>query len=152
MARKSNKRIETVFGQDVIAEEQYYLGNKALPTAESRYEMTPQMVAALKRSMTDVHYFAETFFTIINGDRKRENIQLREYQKRMLKTMVDKNRVIFNTSRQIGKCVSLNTKVLCRLKWLPIPIKIKITTLYKIQKGINYIKNKIKNIFSKFVG
>lgn len=103
MARKSNKRIETVFGQDVIAEEQYYLGNKALPTAESRYEMTPQMVAAMKRSMSDVHFFAETFFTIINGDRKREHIQLREYQKRMLSTMKNHNRVIFNTSRQIGK-------------------------------------------------
>lgn len=145
MARKSNKRIETVFGQDVIAEEQYYLGNKALPTAESRYEMTPQMVAALKRSMTDIHYFAETFFTIINGDRKRENIKLREYQKRMLKTMADNNRVIFNTSRQIGKCLTPSTSITCRLKWLPIPIKIKISTLYKIQKTINWFKK----LFSK---
>ena len=145
MARKSNKRIETVFGQDVIAEEQYYLGNKALPTAESRYEMTPQMVAAMKRSMTDVHYFAETFFTIINGDRKRENIKLREYQKRMLKTMADNNRVIFNTSRQIGKCLTPSTSITCRLKWLPIPIKIKISTLYKIQKTINWFKK----LFSK---
>lgn len=152
MARKPVKRIETVFGQKVEMNEQYYLGNKSLPTAESQYEWTPEMVAALAKSKDDVHYFAETFFTIINGDRKRENIQLREYQKRMLKTMADENRVIFNTSRQIGKCVSLNTKVLCRLKWLPIPIKIKISTFYKIQKGINYIKNKIKNLFSKFVG
>lgn len=103
MARKSNKRVETVFGQDVEMNEQYYLGNKALPTAESTYEFTPEMVAAMKRSMTDVHYFAETFFTIINGDRKREHIQLRDYQKRMLKTMAEHNRVIFNTSRQIGK-------------------------------------------------
>lgn len=140
MARKSNKRIETVFGQDVIAEEQYYLGNKSLPTAESRYEMTPQMVAALKRSMADVHYFAETFFTIINGDRKRENIKLREYQKRMLKTMADNNRVIFNTSRQIGKCLSHSSSITCRLKWLPIPIKIKVSTFYKIQKGIKWFK------------
>lgn len=145
MARKSNKRIETVFGQDVVAEEQYYLGNKSLPTAESRYEMTPQMVAALKRSMTDIHYFAETFFTIINGDRKRENIQLREYQKRMLKTMADNNRVIFNTSRQIGKCLTPSTSITCRLKWLPIPMKIKISTLYKIQKTINWFKK----LFSK---
>lgn len=145
MARKSNKRIETVFGQDVIAEEQYYLGNKALPTAESRYEMTPQMVAALKRSIADVHYFAETFFTIINGDRKREHIKLREYQKRMLSTMVKENRVLFNTSRQIGKCLTPSTLITCRLKWLPIPIKIKISTLYKIQKTINWIKK----LFSK---
>lgn len=103
MARKSNKRVETVFGQEVLVEEQYYLGNKSLPTAESKYEMTPQMIAAMRRSMTDVHFFAETFFTIIDGNRKRTHIELREYQKRMLKTMKENNRVIFNTSRQIGK-------------------------------------------------
>lgn len=79
MARKSNKRVETVFGQEVLAEEQYYLGNKSLPTAESKYEMTPQMIAAMRRSMVDVHFFAETFFTIIDGDRKRTHIELREY-------------------------------------------------------------------------
>lgn len=103
MARKPVKRVETVFGQKVEMSEQYYLGNKALPTVESQYEWTPEMVAALDRAKDDVHFFAETFFTIINGERKREHIQLRDYQKRMLKTMADCNRVIFNTSRQIGK-------------------------------------------------
>lgn len=145
MARKPVKRVETVFGKEVEMNEQYYLGNKSLPTAESEYEWTPEMVAALNRAKDDVHYFAETFFTIINGERKRENIQLREYQKRMLKTMVDKNRVIFNTSRQIGKCLTPSTLITCRLKWLPIPIKIKISTLYKIQKTINWLKK----LFSK---
>lgn len=145
MARKPIKRVETVFGQKVEMSEQYYLGNKALPTVESQYEWTPEMVAALDRAKDDVHFFAETFFTIINGDRKREHIQLREYQKRMLKTMADCNRVIFNTSRQIGKCLNPSTSITCRLRWLPIPIKIKISTLYKIQKTINWIKK----LFSK---
>lgn len=145
MARKPVKRVETVFGQEIEMNEQYYLGNKALPTAESQYEWTPEMVAALNRAKDDVHYFAETFFTIINGDRKREHIKLREYQKRMLGTMANHNRVIFNTSRQIGKCLTSSTSITCRLKWLPIPIKIKISTLYKIQKTINWVKN----LFSK---
>lgn len=145
MARKPVKRVETVFGQKIEMNEQYYLGNKSLPTAESQYEWTPEMIAALAKAKDDVHYFAETFFTIINGDRKRENIQLREYQKRMLKTMADENRVIFNTSRQIGKCLSPSASITCRLKWLPIPIKIKVSTLYKIQKTINWVKK----LFSK---
>lgn len=140
MARKPVKRVETVFGQKVEMSEQYYLGNKSLPTSESTYEWTPEMVAALELSKNDVHYFAENFFTIITGERKREHIQLREYQKRMLKTMAEKNRVIFNTSRQIGKCLTSSTSITCRLKWLPIPIKIKISTLYKIQKAISWVK------------
>lgn len=140
MARKPVKRVETVFGQKVEMSEQYYLGNKSLPTAESEYEWTPEMVAALAKAKEDVHYFAETFFTIINGERKREHIKLREYQRRMLGTMAKENRVIFNTSRQIGKCLTPSTSITCRLKWLPVPIKIKISTLYKIQKTINWVK------------
>lgn len=103
MARKPIKRVETIFGQKVEMNEQYYLGNKSLPTAESQYEWTPEMVAALARSKEDILYFAENFFTIINGDRKREHIKLREYQVRMLNSMKNHNRLILNCSRQVGK-------------------------------------------------
>lgn len=103
MARKPVKRIETVFGQKVEMNEQYYLGNKSLPTAESQYEWTPEMIAALAKAKDDVHYFAETFFTIINGERKREHIQLREYQKRTLKSMQNNNRLLLLWGRQSGK-------------------------------------------------
>ena len=103
MARKSNKRVETVFGKEIIVNEQYYLNNRSLPTVDSEYEWTPEMVAALARAREDIHFFATTFFTIINGNRQRECIQLREYQIRMLESMKSHNRLIFNCSRQIGK-------------------------------------------------
>ena len=103
MARKSNKRVETVFGKEIIVNEQYYLNNRSLPTVDSEYEWTPEMVAALARAREDIHYFATTFFTIINGNRQRECIQLREYQIRMLESMKNHNRLIFNCSRQIRK-------------------------------------------------
>lgn len=103
MARKSNKRIEKVFGKDIVVNEQYYLNNRALPTIHSEYEWTPEMIASLSKAKEDIHYFAETFFTIINGERKRECIQLRDYQKRILHSMKTHNRLIMNTSRQIGK-------------------------------------------------
>lgn len=95
MARKSNKRIEKVFGKDIVVNEQYYLNNRALPTIHSEYEWTPEMIAALNRSKEDVHYFAETFFTIINGDRKRECIKLHPYQNKTLEMMDKNNRVLF---------------------------------------------------------
>lgn len=147
MARKSNKRVETVFGKEIIVNEQYYLNNRSLPTVDSQYEWTPEMIAALDKAREDIHYFAETFFTIINGNRQRECIKLREYQSRTLKSMQDHNRLLLLFGRQSGKCVSLNTKVVCRFKYLPIPIKIKVGTLYKIQKSINFIKNKLKTYF-----
>ena len=150
MARKSNKRVETVFGKEIIVNEQYYLNNRSLPTVDSEYEWTPEMVAALARAREDIHYFAETFFTIINGNRQRECIQLREYQKRMLESMKSHNRVLFNTSRQIGKCVSPSMMVSCRLKWLPFlpSFKLKVRTLFRIQKCLNYVKNKLRTLFS----
>lgn len=147
MARKSNRRVETVFGKEIIVNEQYYLNNRSLPTVDSEYEWTPEMIAAIARSKEDIHYFAETFFTIINGNRQRECIKLREYQRRALKSMQDNNRLLMLWGRQSGKCCSFNTKVLCKLKYLPFSFKIKVGTLFKIQKGLNYIKNKIRNIF-----
>ena len=103
MARKSNKRVETVFGKEIIVNEQYYLNNRSLPTVDSEYEWTPEMVAALARAREDIHYFAETFFTIINGNRQRECIQLREYQKRTLKSMQDYNRLLLLFRETIGQ-------------------------------------------------
>lgn len=150
MARKTNKRVETVFGKEIIVNEQYYLNNRSLPTVDSEYEWTPEMVAALARSKEDIHYFAETFFTIINGERKRECIKLREYQHRTLKTMQDNNRLLMLWGRQSGKCVSPSVSITCRLKYFPIPFKIKVETLFKTQKILNYLKNKVRNLFSWF--
>lgn len=101
MARKSNKRTETVFGKEITVNEQYYLNNRSLPTVASEYEWTPEMIAALARAKEDILYFASTFFTIINGNRQRECIKLREYQTRMLKSMQSHNRLVLNCSRQV---------------------------------------------------
>lgn len=101
MARKSTKRTETVFGKEITVNEQYYLNNRSLPTVASEYEWTPEMIAALARAKEDILYFASTFFTIINGNRQRECIKLREYQTRMLKSMQSHNRLVLNCSRQV---------------------------------------------------
>ena len=103
MARKSNKRVERVFGKEIIVNEQYYLNNRSLPTVDSQYEWTPEMIAALDRAREDIHYFAETFFTIINGNRQRECIKLREYQSRTLKSMQDHNRLLLLFRQTIGQ-------------------------------------------------
>lgn len=135
MARKTTEKRERVFGEEVVMKEQYYLGNPTLPTPASQYEYTPTMIKTIKRSIEDIHYFAETFFTIIDAERKRVHLKLRPYQKRILNTMKNDNRVIMLTSRQIGKCVSYNTRITLRHKITRAIIDIEIGRFFNIQKN-----------------
>ena len=139
MARKTNRVKFEVFGKEMHAEEQYYLGDHTLPTAQSRFEWSKEMVEAYERCKTDIIFFAENFFTIITKS-KRIKIPLRDYQKKFLNDAMNHKRILALQSRQSGKCLSFNTKVVVRLKWFPIPIKIKVGTLFKIQKFINNCK------------
>lgn len=143
MARKVNKTKIEAFGKEIQAHEEYYLGNKGLPTEKSEYEWTPEMAAAILRSREDVEYFAETFFTIIDKT-IRKHIELRPYQRRILESMQKHNRLVINSSRQIGKCVDYDTKIKIRCKWLPfLHFTIKIGTLYSIASFFRNIKSKI---------
>lgn len=126
-------------GTDVQFQEKYYLGNKSLPTADSDYEFSPDMVNAVCRCVDDIKYFAENFFTIIAAG-KRCKIPLRPYQKDFLDTMMKDDRVILLTSRQIGKCFCNNTKL--KIKLFGIPISLKAKHLWRLLRVINYFKKK----------
>lgn len=140
MARKTNRVKFEVFGKEMHAEEQYYLGDHTLPTAQSKFEWSEEMVEAYERCKTDIIFFAENFFTIISKS-ERIKIPLRDYQKKFLNDAMNHKRILALQSRQSGKCLSFDTKVVVRLKWLPIPVKMKIGTLFKIQKFINKCKS-----------
>ena len=58
MARKTNRVKFEVFGNELHAEEQYYLGDHTLPTAQSRYEWTDEMTEAYERCKNDIIFFA----------------------------------------------------------------------------------------------
>lgn len=102
MARKQ-KVVFSAFGrEDLTAEEVYYLNNKSLPTQESVYEFSEEMLEAMERASRDIIFFAENFFTIIARG-KRQKIKLRNYQKKFLQNMANNHFMIMLTSRQIGK-------------------------------------------------
>lgn len=94
------------------------------------------MVAALARSKEDIHYFAETFFTIINGNRQRECIKLREYQIRMLDSMKSHNRLILNCSRQIGKSTLMTIYALWLANFYPDQLIIILAHKEKMAKEL----------------
>ncbi len=60
-------------------------------------------------------YFAENFFTITSYKGKH-TIKLFEKQKEMLKSFVEKSFTVILSSRQLGKCVFKNTKIIIRNK------------------------------------
>lgn len=146
MARKTNRVKFEVFGRQMQAEEQYYLGDHTLPTAQSRFEWNDEMIEAHERCKTDIIFFAQEFFTIVSAG-KRIKIPLRDYQKEFLNNAMNHKRILALQARQSGKCLSSTTYVNVRLKFLPIPIKMKVGTLFKIQKYFNKIKNFFINIF-----
>lgn len=107
-----------VFDEEIVAKEQFYLNNPGLPTRNSEYEWTPEMIDALERSKDDISYFAENFFTIINKS-NREVIKLYDKQKSILNTFMDNNRVILLTSRQFSKTTLLSIYVLWLANFYP---------------------------------
>lgn len=81
----------------------YYLGNKNLPTSSAKFEYTPEMIRHLKKASSNLLYFAENFFYIVNLDTGRQTISLHKCQKRALRKMRDNRFVILLASRQCGK-------------------------------------------------
>jgi len=84
-------------------ENKFYLGNKNLPTPETVFEWTAEMVSELKKCSKNILHFAENYFYIVNLDRGKEKIKLHNYQKRILRSLRDNRFVVFLSSRQSGK-------------------------------------------------
>lgn len=93
MARKTNRVKFEVFGKEMVAEEQYYLGDHTLPTAQSKFEWNEEMVEAYERCKTDIIFFAENFFTIVSAG-ERIKIPLRDYQKKFLNDAMNHKRIL----------------------------------------------------------
>jgi len=87
----------------VLKNKQNYLNNPNLPTVDSQYEYTPEMVRDIKKCAQNILYFAENFFYIVSLDEGKQTIDLHLCQKRVLRKMRDNRFFILLASRQIGK-------------------------------------------------
>ena len=90
----------------------FYMGNKNLPTVNWKGEYTKQQVKDLKKASSNILYFAENFFHIINLDRGKEKISLYKPQKRALRKMRDNRFFCLLASRQIGKSTMMTIYIL----------------------------------------
>jgi hypothetical protein len=70
-------------------------------------EYTEELKYEVVKCKTDIIYFAENYFWIVDGDGNRHKIKLYDYQKRMLKCFVSppngKQNIAVLSSRQVGK-------------------------------------------------
>lgn len=93
-----------------------YLGNPLLKKANTPIEFTEEQILEFVKCKDDPVYFAKNYIKIVNADEGLVNFNLWPFQE----TLIDnfhKNRFnICKMSRQVGKCVTADTKLRLRNK------------------------------------
>lgn len=97
--------------------EKFYLGNTNLPTAQTEYDYTPDMIKEIAKCKKNILHFASNYFYIINVDEGRQKIKLHKFQKRILKALSENRFNILLASRQIGKALALDTPIKTPKGW-----------------------------------
>ena len=92
---------------------QNYMGNTNLPSANSAFEYTPEMVVEIEKCRNDIIHFAANYFYIIDPDSDvgKVNIQLYDFQKRILKGVFDNRFNVILSPRQASKALALDTPI-----------------------------------------
>jgi len=120
------------------------------------FSFTKEELDEYWKCAVDIHHFAETYCKIKTEDGSVKNIRLRDYQKDIL-DLYDENRFsILMASRQVGKCFSFRTNVLCRFtltngltKDVELPIYKLFHYAKKKKKFIDYLKYSIYWLIDK---
>jgi hypothetical protein len=90
-----------------LSKREMYLGNPNLPSADAKFQYSPEMAAEIDKCREDILYFAENYFYIIEPDLGKILIPLLPYQKRLLKAFKKHRFNIVLSSRQSGKTTVL---------------------------------------------
>lgn len=80
-----------------------YMGLPNLKRANIKTQWSREMVSEWKKCRDDIVYFAETYCAITHIDYGTIKVQLRDYQRDMLKIMSKNRMTTCNLSRQLGK-------------------------------------------------
>lgn len=97
--------------KDRLGRRTRYMNLPNLKRAGTITKWTQPMVDEWKRCRDDILYFAENYCSIVHIDWGIIKVNLRDYQKDMLKIMSTKRLSIHNLSRQLGKALDVNTPI-----------------------------------------
>ena len=97
-----------------------YNGDGQLRNYDEKVEIDENKIQEIIRCKEDILYFAENYFNIVTIDEGKQLIQLRDYQKKMLKAFIEPTNgarnVVVCSCRQSGKCVFKDSKIKIRNK------------------------------------
>ena len=110
-----------------------YNGNPLLKKSRRSISWTPEMVQEYLKCAEDPIYFAEKYIQIVHVDRGLIPIKLYDYQKEIIEKITKNRRVAVCTSRQAGKCVSINTIVKIKNKKTGEILEMTIGDLYELE-------------------
>jgi hypothetical protein len=97
------------------------------PNVEIQY--TQEQVKEIMRCRSDIIYFAEKYFTVIEEKRGKHIIKLRDYQKETLRMFMENRFCALNFARQMGKSTCLSIYIL----WM---------AMFDVDKTIGILSNK----------
>jgi len=112
-----------------------YKGNENLKPVNQNIEWTEELLNEYANCATDPTYFIEKYVKIDNVDHGLVEFKLRDYQYKMIDTIVDNRYTIMLTSRQVGKCIKHNQKIKIKNKSNGKIEEISIGEFYKRMKG-----------------
>ena len=144
MPRKRKSEIEendlsNISNEDVLVDGNFFKGNENLLRGNAQIKWTPEMIEEIKTCNKKILHFAENYFFITTLDEGKQKIELRKYQKRLLKAFANNRFNVVLSSRQSGKTTTITIYAL----WM---------VCFQDDKRITIVANKedtAKEIFSR---
>jgi hypothetical protein len=93
--------------EDVLVDGNFFKGNENLLRGNAQMKWTPQMIEEIKTCNKKILHFAENYFYITTLDEGKQKIELRKYQKRLLKAFANNRFNVVLSSRQSGKTTTI---------------------------------------------
>jgi hypothetical protein len=145
-------------GEVKIEDGPFYKNNTSYRKANIIYEYTKDELIEIYKSAKNVLYFAEHYAHVMTDEGVRL-IKLRNYQEKILKGFSDpeKRFHILLASRQVGKCITYNTKLnvnnnyvsIGKLYYENLKKQRELSLLEKIKMFIYNQIDKLENYFFK---
>lgn len=88
----------------------FFMNDLNLRKSKLQFQYTKNEMRELRRCAKDPVYFARYYCTLFTEEGYIK-VNLRDYQREMIGAMLDERMVIMMCSRQIGKCISFNTRM-----------------------------------------
>lgn len=119
---------------DELGTDRGYNGNPLLKKVRKQLPWSQEQFEEYVKCAEDPVYFSERYIKIVHVDHGFIPIQLYDYQKEIIQKVNDNRRTIVVTSRQAGKCVSINTPIKLRNKTTGEVVEITMGEFYEMQR------------------